>query len=626
VAFSYGGEALLEILDQSLQPLAILEKAYDKELERKANNIAFFSFSLPIDEPKNEHCQHFNFVEVVSKTGRKYGKFRILPTETKKQDHSIRYSCEHVIGTLWDDVLDTDDTNGYVQFTNVNVRTVIETLLSFQTTKHWVLSKCDFENYLESYGFENENNLFNPVFSIPEPLGVPYEFTYNTDVYPFQLNLVAASNEVKSEYRWGKDILEFNKLVDPSDIVNYLIPKGYGEGINALTIKDVNGGKKYLKDDASIAKWGRKSDIRIDRRFKIPASLKRWGENLLSELKDPKFSLDVKAADLSILPGHEHEKRLLNSVANVIVGDDVYQVRIIKETIKDLDREHIVDYELGNEIGNIAKTNADQRKRQEVQERYSNGNTNLFVLPYVDNCDPTHPAIIRYKIPNDLVNYNKLTLTYEVQPFRAYSKAVKGGGAVSKTTAGGGASTQTSSSGGASTQTSSSGGAATVSSSNVDFNGVTLRTGVPIGGELAPYEMHEHYVTLVDNQLQHTHTVNTPAHTHTVNTPAHTHTVNTPNHTHSFELLDHEHELEFGIYEMGVTATSVKVEVDGNILPETSTSGDEIDLVPYLDLNENGRIRRGSYIEIKITPNNLARINASVENRIFISSHVGEVY
>jgi phage minor structural protein len=617
---------MIEILNKHLQKVSFLEKAYDKELERKANNIWFFSFSLPIDDPKNEHCQHFNFVEVVSKTGRKYGKYRILPTETKKQDHSIRYSCEHVIGTLHDDVMDTDDTNGYVQFTNKNVRYVIETILSFQTTKHWVLGQCDFEKYIESYGFENENNLFNPVFSIPEPLGVPYEFTYNTDVYPFQLNLIAASNEVKSEYRWGKDILEFNKLVDPTDIVNYLIPKGYGEGINALTIKDVNGGKKYLKDDTSIAKWGRKSDIRIDRRFKIPASLKRWGENLLSELKDPKFSLDVKAADLSILPGHEHEKRFLNSVANVIVGEDVYQVRIIKETIKDLDREHLVDYELGNEIGNIAKTNADQRKRQEVQERYSNGNTNLFVLPYVDNCDPTHPAIIRYKIPNDLVNYNKLTLTYEVQPFRAYSKAVKGGGAVSKTTAGGGASTQTSSSGGASTQTSSSGGAATVSSSNVDFNGVTLRTGVPIGGELAPYEMHEHYVTLVDNQLEHTHTVSTPAHTHAVNTPAHTHTVNTPSHSHDFELQDHEHELEFGIYEMGVTATSVKIEVDGNILPETSTSGDEIDLVPYLDLDENGRIRRGSYIEIKITPNNLARINASVENRIFISSHVGEVY
>jgi phage minor structural protein len=617
---------LIEILDQSLQPLAVLENANNKELERKANNIWFFSFSLPINDPKNEHCQHFNFVEVTSKTGRKYGKFRILPTETKKQDNSIRYSCEHVIGTLHDDVMDTDDTNGYVQFTNKNVRYVIETLLAFQTTKHWTLGRCDFDNYIESYGFENENNLFNPVFSIPEPLGVPYEFTYNTDVYPFQLNLVVASNEVKSEYRWGKDILEFNKLVDPTDIVNYLIPKGYGEGINALTIKDVNGGKKYLKDDASIAKWGRKSDIRIDRRFKIPASLKRWGENLLSELKDPKFSLDVKAADLSILPGHEHEKRLLNSVANVIVGDDVYQVRIIKETIKDLDREHLVDYELGNEIGNIAKTNADQRKRQEVQERYSNGNTNLFVVPYVGECDPTHPVIIRYKIPNDLVNYNKLTLTYEVQPFRAYSKAVKGGGAVSKTTAGGGASTQTSSSGGASTQTSSSGGAATVSSSNVDFNGVTLKTGVPIGGELAPYEMHEHYVTLVDNQLQHTHTVDTPAHTHTVDTPAHTHTVDTPAHTHSFELLDHEHELEFGIYEMGVTATSVKIEVDGNILPETSTSGDEISLIPYLDLDENGRIRRGAYIEIKITPNNLARINASVENRIFISSHVGDVH
>jgi phage minor structural protein len=636
---------LIKIYDKSLDLLADLENAYDKELERKANNIAFFSFSLPINDPKNKHCQHFNFVEVVSKTGRKYGKYRILPTETKKQDNSIRYSCEHVIGTLWDDVLDTDDTNGYVQFTNMNVRYVIETLLSFQTTRHWVLGRCDFDGFIESYGFENENNLFNPVFSIPEPLGVPYEFTYNTDVYPFQLNLVAASNEVKSEYRWGKDILEFNKLVDPSDIVNYLIPKGYGEGINALTIKSVNGGKKYLKDDASIAKWGRKSDIDIDRRFKIPSSLKAWGEKRLSEKKDPKFSLDVKAADLSILPGHEHERRLLNSVANVIVGEDVYKVRIIKETIKDLDREHLVDYELGNEIGSIAKTNADQRKRQEVQERYSNGNTNMFLVPFTDNCDPTHPAIFRYKIPNDLVNYNKLVLTYETQPFRAYNRAIEGGGSIATSTKSGGSSNQTSSSGGSvststqngggSTQTSSGGGGGTLSSNNVDFNGVTLRTGIPIGGDLAPYEQHEHLVTLMDNQLQHSHSVSVPSHSHNVSipshshnftVPAHSHTVDIPSHTHDLTLPDHTHEIEFGIFEMSESASSVIIEVDGNVLPINSTSGDEIDLIPYLDLDEEGKIRRGEYVEIKITPNTLSRINASVENVVFISSHIGGVH
>jgi phage minor structural protein len=638
---------LLEILDQSLQPLAILENAYDKEVEREANNISFFSFSLPINDLKNEHCQHFNFVEVTSKTGRKYGKFRILPTETKKQDNSIRYSCEHVIGTLWDDVLDTDDTNGYVQFTNIDVRTVIETLLSFQTTQHWVLGQCDFEGYIESYGFENENNLFNPVFSIPEPLGVSYEFTYNTDVYPFQLNLVESSDEVKSEYRWGKDILEFNKLVDPSDIVNYLIPKGYGEGINALTIKDVNDGKKYLKDQASIDKWGKFSDIRIDRRFKIPASLKAWGENLLSELKDPKFSLDVKAADLSILPGHEHEKRLLNSVANVIVGEDVYKVRIIKETIKDLDREHLVDYELGNEIGNIAKTNADQRKRQEVQERYSNGALSVDSQNMVDNADPDNPVVFRVYIPEDMLNVNTMNLTYETTYFRGYTKGSAAGGADirSSTTQGGGSFVQGSTVQSKSTE---SGGGSVETTSNVDHhshmvfasNGTSNSTdpaipfypfvaktssGQTISLEIPSLGANNLYTYSADGG--HSHSVSYPPHSHgfSVTIPG----INIPEHDHDFSvtLEDHEHTQIYGIYKHSTLPTSIEIKVDGVTIPENDLSGENIDIAPYLSKDSDGRITRNAWHEITLRPTDeLALINATLIQRLFISNHIGGVY
>jgi phage minor structural protein len=637
VAFSYGGDTLIEILDQSLQPLAVLEKANNKELERKANNIWFFSFSLSINDPKNEHCQHFNFVEVTSKTGRKYGKFRILPTETKKQDNSIRYSCEHVIGTLWDDVLDTDDTNGYVQFTNKNVRYVIETLLSFQTTQHWVLGQCDFDSYIESYGFENENNLFNPVFSIPEPLGVPYEFTYNTDVYPFQLNLVAASNVVKSEYRWGKDILEFNKLVDPTDIVNYLIPKGYGEGINALTIKDVNGGKKYLKDDASIAKWGRKSDIRIDRRFKIPASLKRWGENLLSELKDPKFSLDVKAADLSILPGHEHEKRLLNSVANVIVGEDIYQVRIMKETIKDLDREHLVDYELGNEIGNIAKTNADQRKRQEVQERYSNGALSVDSQNMVDNADPENPVVFRVYIPEDMLNVNTMNLTYETSNFRGYTKGSSaGGGTILSTTSSSGGGQTTSAGGGQTTsagggQTSSAGGdhkhkmftAVGFQAASNPNSSVMLRAadGMQIAVDSDTAAGVEYYTE--GSSGSHSHTVSD--HVHSVQD--HTHTVSSHTHGVELELEPHTHPQIYGIYKHSSMPTAIEIKVDGVTIPGNDLSGENIDIAPYLSKDSDGRILRNAWHEITLRPtDDLALINATLIQRLFVSNHIGGVY
>jgi phage minor structural protein len=630
---------MLKILNSQRQPLAILENAYDKSLEREVNQLWYFSFSMPIDDEKNIHCQHYNYVEVVSKTGRNYGLYRIMPIETKKHENYIKYQCEHVLATLLDTVID-----GFQSFTNLSTRTALESLLAMQDEQQWVLGECDF-NMMFSYGFENENGLLAPILSIPKPFVEPYEFTCDTSVFPWVLNLKRASMDVRSEYRWGKDILEFNEHVDPTEIVNYLIPKGSGEGVNQLTIKDVNGGKNYLKDDESIAKWGKRPYIHIDRRFTQADSLKGYAENLLNDWKEPKFSIEVKAADLSILPGYEHEQRFLNTASNVIVENKVYVARIIGEKIKDIDREQEVDYALGNKLGDIAESSAEYERKVSVNEAYSQGATNLLQLPFVDNCDPTHPAIIRFKTPDDLMQYNSMLLTFETQPFRAYNRAIEGGGSIATSTASGGSSNQTSSSGGSvststasgggSSQTSSSGGSTTVSSSTVDFNGNTLATGLPVGSITPPYEQHYHLVTLQDNQLQHnhsvsignhTHTVPIPSHTHNFTVPSHTHTVNIPSHTHDLTLPDHTHDIEFGIFELSESPTSVTIEVDGNPLPFNATSGDNIDLIPYLDLDESGKIRRGQYVEIKITPNALARINASVESRLFINSHVGGNY
>jgi phage minor structural protein len=627
---------MTKVLNKQMQTVAILQNAFDKSLERSANELWFFSFSLPINDPKNEECKHYNYVEAIGKSGRSYGLYRIMPIHTKKHENHIRYEAEHVISTLLDTVID-----GFQTFTNLPTRTVLESLLDMQDERLWTLGDCEFDMHF-SYGFENENGLLAPVLSVPKAFVEPYEFQYDTSTLPWKLHLRRSSMDVKSEYRWGKDILEFNEHVDPTEIVNYLIPKGAGEGVNQLTIKDVNGGKNYLKDDESIAKWGKRPYIHIDRRFTQADSLKGYAENLLKDWKEPKFSFEVKAADLSILPGYEHEQRFLNSVSNVIVEDKVYVARITGEKIKDLDREYEVDYVLGNKLGDIAESSAEYERKVSVNEAYSQGATNLLQLPFVDNCDPTHPAIIRFKTPDDLMQYNSMLLTFETQPFRAYNRAIKGGGSIATSTASGGSSNQTSSSGGSvststasgggSSQTSSSGGGSVVSSDFANLANRTISTEQIISG--VPYETHIHPIVL-DSSLNHghsvtipshTHSVTIPSHTHNFTVPSHTHTVNIPSHTHDLTLPDHTHDIEFGIFELSESPTSVTIEVDGNPLPFDSTSGDNIDLIPYLDLDDSGKIRRGEYVEIKITPNALARINASVESRLFINSHVGGNY
>ena len=107
--------------------------------------------------------------------------------------------------------------------------------------------------------------------------------------------------------------------------------------------------------------------------------------------------------------------------------------------------------------------------------------------------------------------------------------------------------------------------------------------------------------------------------------PDHTHNITLQPHTHDIELPDHTHEIDFGIYELDETPTNVQIRVDGNIVNFSGTSGDRIDLIPYLEKDQNGRNTRGRH-EITIHPNTLARIEADVILRVFIRSKLGGVY
>ncbi|MEW5567391.1 phage tail spike protein [Rossellomorea marisflavi] len=653
--------------------LAILENAYDQEVEREVNQLWYFSFSLPINDPKNEHCKHFNLVSVSGKSGRDYGLYRIMPTQTKKHGHYIRYECEHVLSTLMDTVME-----GFTNYTNLTTRTVLENLLNQQDERLWVLGDCDFSRRF-SYGFENENGLLAPVLSVPKPFSEPYEFQFDTTKFPWVLHLKKSTMDIRSEYRWTKDILEFEEYVDPTEIVNYIIPKGAGEGVNQLDIRKVNGGRKYLKDDESIAKWGKKPWIWIDRRFKDAQSLKESGEANLKDMKDPKVSITVKAADLSILPQYSHERRFLNTMSRIIVEKDIYEVRIIREKISDLSREYDVEYTLGTKLGSVAESTAEYERKIKINEAYSQGATNIDTYSYNDNADKDNPAVIRFYLPDELVNINKLELTYEVDNFRAYSQATKGGGAIVKSTKGGGGTTATSTSGGGTTATSSSGGGTTatstsgggVSKSTNSGGGTTQsssaggdhthlmfdyvgdgggglgypeREFVPQGGynfrvaikSAAPASLttaggsgnHSHSVTVPShshdfNTPNHSHDVTVPNHTHNVTIPNHSHNVTIPDHTHEIELPNHTHEILYGIYKYPSRPSSVTVKVDGNPVSGTAK---KIDLIPHLSKGDDGRILRGQFHEVEITPNDLGRINANIYGQYFLQSQGGDVY
>lgn len=628
------GRTSLVVKDKDLRKIGLLENTYNISVERRVNELWTASFSLPKNDPKNHLCDHLNFIEITSPSGRYMGLYRIMPTETRKSIEAdrITYRCEHVMATLLDDVMD-----GYHQYTNYTTTEVLQFILNLQEVKHWELGTVEFTRYFH-YSFENENGLLAPILSIPKPFNEPYEFTFDTQVYPWKLNLVRASDDVKAEIRWGKDMIDFEEVSDPTDIVNYIIPKGAGEGVNQLTIKDVNGGRNYLKDDESIAKWGKRSYIWIDRRFEDKESLKESAQSLLDQWKDPTISFTCSSADLSVKPEYSHERRILNGVTRIIVEDKEYLGRILTEKIADLNKEWEVEYEIANKLDDIATTQADLERKQQVNEAYSQGATNILSFNYQDNCDPDIPAVIPFYVDDDVVNVNMCELTFRTRRFRSYSRvtrggggivtSTKGGGGIVKSTSSGGATTTTSRSGGGVSRSTASGGGSQQTSSMTGFTGA-LTTTFPFGTD--NMETHTHNVNLAVSQLQHRHTVNIPshthnfeipAHTHVVDIPAHTHEVDIPAHTHEIELPDHTHDVKHEIVELNETASSVEIRVDENLVPHTSTTGNRIDLTNYLARDSNGRIIRGRH-EVTIAPNNLARIEADVILRVFIRSHLG---
>ncbi|NNV07119.1 hypothetical protein ETC03_12080 [Geobacillus sp. MMMUD3] len=596
-----------------MQPIAILENAYNIGYEKRFNELWTASFSLPLDDQKNNECQPLSFVEITDDyTGEYIGLFRIIPSLTRKNesDLSVEYQCEHVLATLLDDVLFQ-----YHQTTNLSTKDTLQYILDFQSVKRWKLGTVAFTRYF-SYKWENEN-LLSALFSVPKPFDVPYQWTWDTTSYPWTLNLVAPETEVTCEIRYGKNMVGIEREIDPSVIFNRIYALGYGEGVNQLTIKSVNNGIPYVEDAESIAKYGLRSYIWVDKRFEDANTLKANALSLLNQWKEPKVTYRASAADISSITGEDIDKLKMGRIVRIIDPDlGKVEARIMKEAKNDMKGNPAdVQLEIANKSDDITTLQSDLERRQQINEVYAQGATNIDSHDYEDNADPQNPAVIRFYIPDEVVRLNKLLLTFETSEFRAYSKATKGGGAVVGTTQSGGEAVVTSASGGGGVVTSADGGGTTATTANKIFGSLQVETSPSNGGTL---DTHRHTVTFT-NQFDHSHQVTIPNHRHNVTIPNHTHSVSIPAHTHEIELPDHTHEIEYGIYKLSEMPTAVTIKVDGNTIPYTDTSGENIDLVPYVSKESDGTVSRGWHT-IEIYPNKLGRITANIVKQIFIQS------
>jgi len=224
-------ENIIQVFGRDRKRLAFLQNAFNIGYKKTLNSLWYASFSLPSGDPKNKFCKPFNYVELYD--GRERVElFRIIGEDlTRSNQAATVYRAEHVLATLLDDVLFK-----YHQVGNVGVPTVtcLRYIIDRQTVKNWQLGVCAFTRYFE-YKWENEN-LLAALFSVPKPFIDGYYWDWDTNGYPWILNLRAAGTGItpKSEIRYGKNMTQITKTTDATNLITRIYALGYGEGDNQL--------------------------------------------------------------------------------------------------------------------------------------------------------------------------------------------------------------------------------------------------------------------------------------------------------------------------------------------------------------------------------------------------------
>lgn len=598
----------LQIYDKDLKRIAYIDNALAIGYELQLNSLWTASFSLPAKDQKNEYCLPLNYVEIFDGAER-VELFRIIGEDFTRSDNATTvYNCEHVLATLLNDVLFQ-----YHQIGGVGVYTddVLAYILGEQTTENWQLATCEFDRQFE-YSFENEN-LLSALFAVPKAFDADYMWSWDTTSYPWQLSLVELSTTQKSEIRYGKNLTTIKKVKDATTIANRIYALGYGEGVNQLTIKsETTGGVAYVEDSTSISTYGLCPTILVDTRFENAATLKAYAERILSEKKDPYISYEISAIDLHRLTGDTFSKFRPGEVIRVIDAEDDIAVttKIVSVSKGDLAGDPGgVTVTIANKTQDIAGSISDLQSRARINETYAQGATNLAFVPFADNADATHPAKFKFYVPSETVRINKVQLTIEAEPFRAFSTAAASGGSWASTTASTSDYSQTS--GSQSLEIDTGSALDWESGSNGHNHGITdgtrlavVNSSNTITGNVAWAVSGQHY--------------------HEFTLDGHTHSVSIPGHSHSVSISGHTHDLTFGIYE-GTSASSFTIKVDDNKVTGVSDYSD-IDIVSYLDTDSSGKITRGTWHEVQITPNTRSRIVGSLFIQLFTNSRGGGDY
>lgn len=511
------------------------------------------------------------FMELFTQSG-SAGVYRVSSvTRMTGDDGGQVVQLQHALCTLADDVLPgvTESPIG------ATAAAVIADLLERQTAHRWALGSAP-ENVCPRCTWENEN-LLTALLSVAQPLpGYMWDFDFSTG--PWTLSLVPLPEE-RCEIRAGRSLAQARITIDRTDLCTRIFPLGYGEGADQLTIRRANGGVGHLTAD-TVPVWGLVQRVWADKSITSPEALKAAAEAVLARRKHPVVTVEVDAEELCALTGEPLDRFRPGLVCRLPLHEwDV----MLDERVTLLHRPDVygkpacVTVTLANRAASAVDELSALARDSSVTMLYAQGAPSESSSHFADNCDPEHPARLRFFVSEDAVHVNRVRAVFSVEPFRGYAKSLSGGGSGTATTPVR-----------VVTQTFATGQAEPDGAGTPDY------TDYAEGGGT-----HRH-------RRAHVHTLQL-----TLDLPA-----------LEVDVSGHSHATRYGIYETGGSA-SVSVTVDGQTVPASLAASRDMDVTDYLARGADGRILRGAWHEITFTPDGLARVTADLHVRTFIRSMTG---
>lgn len=619
------------IYDAHMRPLGDLRTAEFTDLKQRQTPFDTVTLTVPTADAGS--FGYRQFVELFDSDGKRIDIFRVseVPKKTYAPDGMMRMTCDQALCTLKDGLVP-----GYHQFggTTQNLRGAIESVLAYQSEPLWALERCDFDTHYE-YGICDESP-YTVLLMLLEPIPDAMIVTDTTE-RPWKLSVVRMTDEDASELRYSRNMEEVIETIQDGFFATRLFPRGYGEGVNQLTIRDVNGGVEYIEAPQAVRDtWGTVSEPYINTTITDALTLKAEAEVALELCQTPNVSYKVKAADLSKHTGEPLDAfykgrmvRMIYRETGLVVRTRVTEIHKPKPKAEPWNAK----LTLSTQPQSVATIIADLARQSKIQNTYGQGSTFIYADSFEQNCDKDTPAEGDIYIPESMIHVNAIMLKVTLSAYRADSKGAAGGGGAERTTRSGGQTTVTSETKTSDLNLYTSGALANESESR-------SRTGSG-GDHYHGTYSHSHSIGETRTGTASPNTENAGSHNHDM---AHFHrvsgvvtipalSVNVPSHTHEYEIPEHEHGIVYGIFK-GPRAEAFAVKVDGVQIPASAFDANGIaDIAPYLSADSGGKILRGTFhslavypVETEDNPNGLCRIRASWSAQVFISSLTGKQY